>query len=237
MRFFALMILICAEVFARAFFLSPIPGVTDIVAYSLVGATFLQIGSAFQGVRMTRVDFLPGFLRTRSRSDLGLFGIFVSPAGVIAMVLMIQAGAPKLRRAYGESELVGIPGGFSFQVWPLRLLVVFGSAMAAAVLRVRIQGHATSLFATESMRNAVSLVILLGLLIAVWEFGFPLAMNAGGSNLQVGALAILAPVLLVSIGLHVGFVCLWLIKGRIALPYAMFGIAGNECPANNFFGA
>ena len=59
MRFFALMILIRAEVFAHEFFLSPIPGTTDIVTYSLVGAIFLQIGSALQGERMTRVDFLP----------------------------------------------------------------------------------------------------------------------------------------------------------------------------------
>ena len=146
-------------------------------------------------------------------------------AGVIAMVLMIQAGRPKLLCAYGESELVGIPGGFSFQVWQLRLLVVFGSAMAAAVLMVRIRGHAMSLFSTRSMRNAALLVILLGPLIAVWEFGFPLVMNTGVSNLQIGALAILAPVLLVLIGLHVGiamilvgFVGLWLIKGRIELP-------------------
>lgn len=242
--FFALMVLICAEVIAREFFQSPIRGVTEIVAYSLVGATFLQVGSAFRSGRMTRVDFVLGIFERRAPLVRSILEIVISLLGIIVMILMIQAGWPKLTRAYQETELVGIPGAFSFQVWPLRLLVILGSAMATVALIL----HALSVLRTEFTEGTIAksliLVIALAAICVAWHLGFTAAMDAGWSNFSIGAGAALVLVLMVLMGLHVGiamilvgFVALWLIKGRIALPYAMLGIAGNEYLANYFFSA
>ncbi len=238
------MILICTEVVAREFFLSPIRGVTEIVAYSLVGATFLQLGSAFHAGRITRVDFVLGVIELRAPMVRAILEVLISLLGVIAMILMIQAGWPKLTRAYQESELVGIPGAFSFHVWPLRLLVILGSTMAAVALAVRILGVLRTEFSGGTIGRPLILALSLTAIGVAWHFGFPAALDAGWSGFAIGAGAVLVLILLVLWGLHVGialilvgFVALWLIKGRIALPYAMLGIAGNEYLANYFFSA
>ncbi len=238
------MVLICAEVIARELFRSPIHGVTEIVAYSLVGATFLQLGSAFRSGRMTRVGLLLGIFERRAPQVRAILEIVISLLGVIVMILMIQAGWPKLTRAYLETELVGIPGAFSFQVWPLRLLVVLGSAMAAAALTLRASRVLRTELQGGAMSKSLIVVLSLAAICAAWHFGFPAAMDAGWSSFSIGAGAALVLVLMVLMGLHVGiamilvgFVAMWLVKGRIALPYAMLGIAGNEYLANYLFSA
>ncbi len=79
---------------------------------------------------MTRVDFLLDFLRSRVKSLHTTVDILASSAGALVMYLLMRATWPKLTRSYAENELVGIPGEFSFEVWPLRVLVLLGSAMA-----------------------------------------------------------------------------------------------------------
>lgn len=62
---FALMALIVADVLGRNFFDSPITGVAEIAARSVVAIVFLQIAAAVLAGRMTRADFLVIFLERR----------------------------------------------------------------------------------------------------------------------------------------------------------------------------
>ncbi len=85
---------------------------------------------------------------------------------------------------------------------------------------------------------------VFGALLLFWHFGFPFLMSAGMSNLSIGAVALVGLTLLLFLGVHVGvamilagFVGLWLVKGRIALPFVMLGISGNEFLANYYFSA
>lgn len=242
--FFALVILICAEVVGRAFFSMPIRGVTEIVAYSVVGATFLQIGNAFYAERMTRADFFLSFLNERSKRGSRVLEVVISLTGVLVAVLIIQAGWPKFIRAFADGELVGLPGEFSFYVWPLRLIVIFGCTLAAIALITRAIHNCAELNRENGQIGLGFLGIALLLVSSFWLFGIPAIIDSGTSNFMLGALSLGVLILLVMMGLHVGvamilvgFVGLWLIKGRLALPYTMLGISENEYLANYYFSA
>ena len=242
--FFALVAIIITEVVAREVFSAPIRGITEVTAYSLVGATFLQLPNIIQTERMTRVDFLLDFLRSRVKSFHTTVDILASSAGALIMYLLMRATWPKLTRSYAENELVGIPGEFSFEVWPLRVLVLLGSAMALIAFAAKIISTISAI-PSDQKRSELSLAAcVFGALLLFWHFGFPFLMSAGMSNFSIGAVALVGLILLLFLGVHVGvamilagFVGLWLVKGRIALPFVMLGISGNEFLANYYFSA
>ena len=242
--FFALVAIIITEVVAREVFSAPIRGITEVTAYSLVGATFLQLPNIIQTERMIRVDFLLDFLRSRVKSLHTTVDILASSAGALVMYLLMRATWPKLTRSYAENELVGIPGEFSFEVWPLRVLVLLGSAMALVAFAARIISTISTI-PSDQKRSELSLVAcVFGALLLFWHFGFPFLMSIGISNFSIGAVALVGLTLLLFLGVHVGvamilagFVGLWLVKGRIALPFVMLGISGNEFLANYYFSA
>lgn len=242
--FFALVVIICTEVVAREVFSAPIRGITEITAYSLVGATFLQIAHTIQAERMTRVDFFRGALKTRFASAYTALELLVALAGGLVMGLMIRASWPKLVRSFNENELVGIPGEFSFEVWPLRVLVILGSSVAMIAFAGRIFRVLADIPHDRRRPEIFATIAVMAVLAVIWHFGFPALMSSGMSNFSLGVLALAALMLLVLFGMHVGiamilagFVGLWLIKGRIALPYIMLGISGNEFLANYYFSA
>lgn len=242
--FFALVILICAEVFLREVFLSPIRGVTEMVAYSVVGATFLQLAGTLYSERMTRADFLVSILGKRMPKGEAVLEVVVSVIGVIAMILLLQAALPKFMDAYTEAEIVGNPGEFSFQVWPLRLLVIIGSAVTALAFAARALRKTGALMSEYGINGLVWLAVTCVVLVAMWFILFPMLMDAGLSNFTLGAMMLGVLVVVVLFGVHIGiamlvigFVGLWLLKGRIAFGYTMLGIAGNEFLANYYFSA
>ncbi|MEO0386441.1 MAG: TRAP transporter large permease subunit [Pseudomonadota bacterium] len=242
--FFALVVLICAEIIAREVFLAPIRGVTEIAAYSIVGATFLQLANTLYAERMTRADFMLSIFGTASPAALAILEVVISLAGVTAMIVLTQAAWPKFIDAWVEAEVVGIPGEFSFQVWPLRLLVILGSAMTALAFAARAIRRLGAVKAEHGTPGLVGVGVTLIALIALWYTVFPAVMDAGLSNFALGAIMLAALIVVVLFGVHIGvamlligFVGLWLIKGRIVFGYSMLGLAGNEFLANYYFSA
>lgn len=242
--FFALMIIVCAEVIARELFSLPMRGVTEITAFSLVGATFLQLANAFHADRITRADFLITGIKKNFGAGYYVLECLISLAGMLAMCLVVRSAWPKLIRSFSENELVGIPGEFSFPVWPLRVLVVAGAVMAATVLLNRSLSGVGEIRKKYQTQGLLTLVFSIIVLISAWLISFPVLMDAGFTNFAIGAAALVVLVLLVMLGVHVGnamilvgFVALWLIKGRIALPQTMLGISATEHLANYYFSA
>ncbi len=242
--FFLLVILICAEVIARELFLAPIRGVTEMVAYSVVGATILQLANTLYSDRMTRADFLLSIFGEKFPAGKAVLEVVVSMLGLLALCLLAQAAWPKLVDAYISGEIVGVPGEFSFQVWPLRMLVIIGSAVTAAAFLARSVRTAAQVGFNHGVRGWIGLGITITALLILWFTAFPVVMDAGLSNFAIGALMLALLILVVLFGIHIGvamlligFVGLWLLKGRIALSYTMLGLAGNEFLANYYFSA
>ena len=141
---FGLMLLIVADITGRVVFNAPIPGVTEIVSLSIVGIVFLQIASTLRVGRLTRSDAALGVWRmTRPRLataiELISYGL-----GATLLAILTRASWPLFVRAWTRDEYVGALGTFTAPTWPVRLVIVVGSAVVAlqfAVMFVREARH------------------------------------------------------------------------------------------------
>lgn len=128
---FALMFLICADILGRTVFDSPIRGVPEMVSLSLVACVFLQLANAVHQERLTRAEVL---LERLERRDPVLAGDWVAVMALVAagLLVLIAVGEwPDFVRAFRTREFAGVEGLFTVQVWPIKLLLLFGAAVAA----------------------------------------------------------------------------------------------------------
>lgn len=128
---FAIMFLICADIFGRNVFGSPITGVPEIVALSLVAAVFLQLAYAVYQNRLTRADVLLAKFEESSPAFARAWRAILALAGSVILFFMAKGAWPDFSRAFTTSEFAGVEGIFSFQVWPVKFLIVLGSAIGA----------------------------------------------------------------------------------------------------------
>ncbi len=125
------MLLMCADVLLRNLLNRPLDGVAELVATSIIVIVFLQLPSTLRHGRMSRADlFIDPFVQTRPRAGKRLRALF-SLAGVFACAVIAYASWPMLARAWRDNEFLGIEGMFSFPIWPMRLVVCIGAALAA----------------------------------------------------------------------------------------------------------
>lgn len=135
-----MMLVIVADVLGRNFFNSPITGVAEVAARSVVAITFLQISSAVLNGRMTRADFLIRYLHYLSpRMSRLLEAIFALIAALI-FAAIIYAVWPDTVRAYNSNEYFGVRGVFTIPTLPFRGIIIIGAGITVfAYLAVALQ--------------------------------------------------------------------------------------------------
>jgi TRAP-type mannitol/chloroaromatic compound transport system permease small subunit len=125
------MALINADVIGRDLFAAPVRGVTEIVSMSIVGIVFMQLADTLRAGKLTRAEVLLGTLQRRwPRAARRLQGVFHS-VGAVLLAIICVASWPPLVEAVRISEYVGAVGDFQAPMWPVRLVIVFGSACTA----------------------------------------------------------------------------------------------------------
>lgn len=128
---FAIMALICADVLARNFFNSPIDGVAELVAASIVMIVFLQLASTLRHGRMAQADlFIYGFKKAYPRLGHSLTTIYYL-VGAFMLSVVVNGTWPVLMKAIKRNQFFGVEGVFTFPVWPIRIVV-----LACAVITV-----------------------------------------------------------------------------------------------------
>lgn len=134
---FALMFLIVADVVGRSFFSLPITGVAEIAAHSIVAIVFLQLASAVHAKRMTRADFLIDMIM-KGNPNLGrAIEAFFLAVGCVVMLVIAYATWKPMMAAYAGNEFFGVQGIFTIRTWPLRAVIIGGSALTAVVFLVQ----------------------------------------------------------------------------------------------------
>ena len=138
---FALMIIVNVDVLARFAFNSPIQGVTEIVELSIVGIVFLQISDAVRRGRLTRSDGL--YRRFAARHPLAgeIAAIVFDLLGALFFVALLLGAVPRLIEAWERGYFAGNAGLFIVPVWPIRLILVIGCAMATVQFLVLAAQH------------------------------------------------------------------------------------------------
>ena len=127
---FLMMLVVVADVLGRNFFNSPITGVAEVSARSVVAIAFLQIAAAVLNGRMTRADFLirrvNGATPRLARVIESLFAL----VGALVFAAIIYAVWPDTLRAYHSNEYFGVRGVFTIPTLPFRAIIIIGSAVA-----------------------------------------------------------------------------------------------------------
>ena len=126
--------LISADVIGRAAFNSPLPGVPEIVRFSIVGMVWLQMAYTLRSGNHLRTDAVPRPHAARSRQravlianslvGIGLF-VLIAWLGWIEMAKSFEIGA------FEGEHPVRIP------VWPVWAILVGGAALTARPVRAR----------------------------------------------------------------------------------------------------
>jgi len=142
---FLLMLLINADVFARFLFNAPLDGVPEMVALSIVGIVFLQLGDAVRAGRLTRSD---GFFNkvVEKRPRLGLvLNTFYDICGVAFFTAILLGVYPIFIQAYQGGYYAGTEGIFTIPEWPIKLILVISCITVIAVFLTLIKRHISAL--------------------------------------------------------------------------------------------
>ena len=128
---FLLMLLVNADITGREFFGAPVRGATELVGLSIVGIVFLQLAHTLAVGRLTRSDAVLGALTARfPRIAAALRGLF-HLTGAVMMLILAYASYPYLKNALAIGDYVGAIGDFTAPTWPIRLIILVGSAVTA----------------------------------------------------------------------------------------------------------
>lgn len=209
---FALTFLICADITGRTVFDSPIRGVPEMVSLSLVACVFLQLALGVYQERLTRADVLLERIEARDPRVAHDWGGVVALVGLALFVLIAVGMWPDFLRAFRTSEFAGVEGIFTIQVWPVKLIVVVGSVVAALECLREAYVHWSS--PEKSKWRWLALIVPLAIALVV------IALWSGDAEPRtIGTLMILVVLGLIALGmpiaialLLVGFLGLALLK-------------------------
>ncbi len=125
---FVLLVIINLDIGGRVIFNHPLRGVPEIVSLSIVACVFLQIAHTLRVGRLTRSEAFLSWIRKKVPvlADF-LDGIYhLIGAGLFA--LLLNASYPFFLKAWRIDEYVGAEGDFMAPVWPVKLIILIGSA-------------------------------------------------------------------------------------------------------------
>lgn len=125
---FLLMVLINSDILGRELFSAPVRGTTELLSLSIVGIVFLQLGHTLMVGRMTRSDMIiEALLLEKPRLGRLLQGLF-NLLGVVFLAVIFWGSIAMFEEAVEIGEYVGAAGDFTAPTWPIRLLILIGSA-------------------------------------------------------------------------------------------------------------
>lgn len=243
---FAIMFLVCGDVLSRNILNIPLRGVPELVAYSIVGAVFLQLAHSLHVGRFARAEMFIEPLEQKRPMIASVFHSFFYLAGALVFLLIANGGYDKLIEAWPDLKF-GVEGEFTISVWPLRLIILFGASVVALkyfFLMAASISHAASLFKARRSADKKEPLGGLNLLLLLLVFGGMFAAWHGDfSKVQIGAFSLIGMLVLIVTGIHIGialiglgFFGIVLMMGSTNVALNAVKLASNEFLRNYFFG-
>jgi tripartite ATP-independent transporter DctM subunit len=196
---FALMFLIAADITARSLFDNPIAGVTEMVSLSLVACVFLQLAHAVLQGRLMRVEMFLTPLERRAPAAAAAWRAAFALLAVALLAALVAGSWPDLVSAWATAEFAGVEGIFTMPVWPIKLIIVAGTAIAGIEL-VRQLVRASA--ATDARGWPAVAALAVGALAAA------VLWSADVEPRTVGIAMIVLVVVLIVLGLPIAFALL-----------------------------
>jgi len=120
---FLLGFLVCADVFGRAFFNSPVKGTPEIVSMSIVIICFLLAGYSVQSNSMIATDVFSSMGGVRGIAAAQILSAFF---GILFFGIIVWGSYEPMLHALATGEYEG-EGALRVPVWPARVIVIAGS--------------------------------------------------------------------------------------------------------------
>ena len=216
---FALTFLICADIAGRTLFDSPLQAVPEIVALSLIACVFLQLAFAVDGDRLTRADILLSQVRRRNAGMAIGLERFFAIAGALVLLAMTAGAWPDFLRAFRTGEFVGVEGIYTLPITPIKFIVVLGAATAALSYLISLGKR------REELPRTAGAWLAAGLAVAVTAAVVAVAWNLELSDREIGALAIVAVLAFIALGMPIAIALLSVGFAGLGLLKRDFGIA------------
>lgn len=137
---FAIAILITLDVACRALLNAPFTGTAEIVANSVVSIVFLQLPSAVRSGGMLRAEFLDGIMSDTFKRNVQRVASVLG--AVLFVAVAVSAWGPMIE-AWKISEFAGNESTVQIPLFPIRLLLVLASILAAIDFIWIALGHTT----------------------------------------------------------------------------------------------
>lgn len=136
---FAIAIFITLDVASRTVLNAPFTGTAEIVANSVVSIVFLQLPSAVRSGGMLRAEVLDAFMSEAFRRNVQRVASVLGAALFLAVA--VSAWGPMVE-AWKISEFAGNESTVQIPLFPVRLLLVLASILAAIDFFWIALGHA-----------------------------------------------------------------------------------------------
>jgi TRAP-type mannitol/chloroaromatic compound transport system permease small subunit len=128
---FTIMVLVCADVFMRYVFNSPITGVPLVITMSLIAIVFLQLPDSLFAGRVTRnAAIITRILATRPKLGRALNASYYVLGGVFVAIISWYT-VPVFEKVWKANSYLGNRGDFTLPEWPFKLLIVVGGTIVA----------------------------------------------------------------------------------------------------------
>jgi TRAP-type C4-dicarboxylate transport system permease small subunit len=127
---FVMLLLVNSDIIGRTLFGRPVRGVPEIVGMTIVACVFLGLASTIRHDRLTKSEVIVGQMSRFPRFRYGLEAAYNLLGGGILAILFIYS-IPLFTSAWSGGEFVGAEGDFMAPVWPVKLITVIGSLLAA----------------------------------------------------------------------------------------------------------
>lgn len=138
-----LMLLIGADVFGRQAFNSPVAGVPEMVSLSIVAIVFLQVPQALRNGRFTRSDALLKSIWDKKPGFARIMELVFDAIAILLLLALLYAVWPLFVKDWERNNFIGAVGDFTAPVWPVKLVMVVGTALLIAQFAARIFRLAT----------------------------------------------------------------------------------------------
>lgn len=246
---FAIMFMILADIFGRNIFNQPLAGVPELVAYSLVGAVFLQMANTLYSNRFVRAEPLIDALDRHRPAAASVFNLVFNLAGIAVFALIVGQLLPLFLEEYADpvTHSAGNEGVFTIANWPLSLVIVIGATLTGIVYAIESIKNAGALVRKFTRRRRttaaapvgwIPLILLAGLFLAVYA-----VTQMDLSKPEIGVISLIGMFILIFIGIHIAlalitlsFAGVWLIFGSPDIGLSILKLASAEFLRNYFFG-
>lgn len=134
----ALVAVVNFDVVSRGAFNAPFLGAVEVVQFSMVLIVFLQLPDVVRVGRLTRSDGFLSIMQDRKPRAGRLLGRVIDAVAAVMMALIAMTIWPDFIEMWASGGYFGIPGVFTAPWWPIKLSIVFGSALCALLFAMRV---------------------------------------------------------------------------------------------------